>query len=242
MAWTEYQTRFRYPAYLEKARSTELTCPMYSAGALSAPSSGTITIYDASNTALVSAAAVTITASVATYSLAAATVANSDFGPGWRIEWSLVMADTFTHVVQQAASLVRVRLLPVVTDTDLLARHTDLASYRPSSLASWQGYIEEAWADLVWRLEGMGRRPFLVMSPEALRPIHLYRSLALICRDLSGAGDPENRWNVLAAHYEAEETAAWARTSLVYDETNAGQPPQHRRAPATTTLWLAGRG
>ena len=241
MAWTEYQTRIRLPAYLERDRTTVLTMPMYSAGALAAPSSGTVTIYDASNAAVVSAAAVTITASIATYSLLAATVASSSFGGGWRVEWSLVMADTYTHVERQDAALVRARLSPVVTDLDILARHTDLASFRPTALADWSQYIETAWEDVVARLESAGRRPYLVISPQALRPIHLATTLEIIMRDLSGAGDPQNRWSALAEHYRAEVESAWARTSLVYDEDDDGVASSSRRSSAMTALWLSGK-
>lgn len=242
MAWTEYQTRIRLPAYLERGRTTALSMPMYAAGALSAPSSGTITIYDASNTAIVSAAAVTVTGSIATYSLLAATVAALSYGTGWRIEWALVMPDTFTHDIRQDASLVRCRLSPVVTDADLLLRHTDLASFRPTGETSWQNYIEGAWEDIVGRLEAMGRRPYLIISPQAIRPIHLAQTLKLICRDLSGAGDEANRWNRLAADYDKEAEEAWSRTSLVYDESDTGTGSPRRRASTTTSLWLAGRG
>lgn len=241
MAWTEYQLRALGPVYLERDRPTTLTLPLCSAGALAAPSSGTITIYDGSNTAIVNAAAVTITSSIATYVLLAATVSTKTLGVGWRVEWTLTMPDACEHVYRQTASLVRCRLGPVVTDADLLARHTDLASYRPSGQSSWQQYVEEGWREVVSRLEGMGRRPYLVLSPEALRQVHLYETLTLICRDLAGAGDPQNRWTALSETYRREAEGAWGRLALVYDEDDDGHDDAIHRRPGVSSLWLTGR-
>ena len=239
-ARTEYQPRFWQPAYLERDRPTPLEIEVYAAGALSAPTSGTISIYNASNTAVVSAAAVTIASSKATYTLAAATVAASAYGMGWRVEWSLVMADTLTYLFRQDGALVRVRLYPVISDADLLARHSDLNSYRPSASTSWEAWILEAWRTIVGRLEEMGRRPYLVISPESLRAVHQASTLAIICRDLSGAGDPTNRWTALAEHYESEAQAAWGRLAMIYDETDTGVGSATRRQ-GISSVWLTSR-
>jgi hypothetical protein len=134
-----------------------------------------------------------------------------------------------------------VRLAPVATDADLLRRHPDLASYYPSGWTSWQDALDEAWAMIEGRLEAMGRRPYLVLSPEALRPIHLATTLEIICRGLSGAGDPQNKWLVLADHYRDENEAAWSRTSLVYDQDDDGQEAARRRRAVSTSVWLTGR-
>lgn len=240
-AWVEYQARFLEPAYIERARDTYLTLGLYAAGALVAPSSGEIQIYDATNTAVLTVGtAITVASSMATYTLATATVAASPLGAGWRVEWSLTMPDGYVHVVRQDAALVRARLHPVVTDADLLARHTDLTELRPSSMGSYEGYIAEGWRDVVGRLEAAGRRPYLVISPEALRPVHLYTVLELVCRDFAGSGDPANKWSQLAAHYQQMMERAWATLSLVYDETDSGAGSATRRR-GVSTLWLTGR-
>lgn len=240
MAWTEYQTRIRLPAYIERERTTVLTLPLYRDGALAAPSSGTITIFNAANQEVVSVATVAISSLVATYSVLTASVASQQLGPGWRVEWSLVMGDTYSHVYRQDAALVRCRLAPVVTDADLYARHSDLAAFLPTGSTTWQTWIEAAWEDIVGRLEGAGRRPYLVLSPEALRPVHLCAALAIICRDLAGTGDAENKWARLAEIYADEREAAWGRCSLVYDETDSGRADGQRRKAAVSSVWLGG--
>ncbi len=240
MAWTEYSTRARLSADIERDRTTVLSFPLYRDGALAAPASGTITVYNAANQAIVDAAVVSIVASVATYSMLPATVAGEAFGGGWRIEWLLVMADTYTHCYRQDASLVRCRLAPVVVDADLTARHSDLNAQLPAGTTSWQTWLDTAWEDVVGRLEGMGRRPYLVIEPKALRPVHLYTALEIICRDLGGTGDESNKWSKLAVHYGEQVKEAWAHCGLVYDETNAGRADATRRKSAVASVWLMG--
>ena len=81
-----YQVRFPLPSLLERGIDTVIKAPVYQSGALVAPSAGTVTIYDDSNTARVSAAAVTITDSVATYTVTAGTTSGLTLADGWRVE------------------------------------------------------------------------------------------------------------------------------------------------------------
>jgi hypothetical protein len=240
MTWTEYQPRFLQPAYIERSRDTPLALSVYSAGVISAPSSGTISVFTAANVAIVDEAAVTIAANQARYTVLTSVVGAEPLGPGWRVEWSLVMGDTNTHVFVQDGALVRNAIHPVVTDLDLTARHSDLNAFLPAGVTSWEAWILEAWREVVGRLEGMGRRPYLILSPEALRPVHQYTTLGLICRDLSGAGDPGNKWAALAEHYDGRARDAWGSLSLIYDEEQDGAGSAVRRR-GMTSVWLAGR-
>ena len=240
MPWVEYQVRYPTVTQLERARDSYLTLPVYDDGALAAPSSGTISIYNPSGTAVVDGAAVTITGSIATYTITAATVATESFGSSWRVEWALVMPDTETHLWRHDAALVRVRLDPVVTDADLLARHSDLNSYLPSSTSTgWEVWIQEAWREVLSRLEMTGRRPWLIMTPQALRPIHIYTTLGIICRDLSGGGDEDNKWTRLADRYSDDAERAWATVNFAEDADNDGSEGGSGRTGATSTVWLA---
>jgi hypothetical protein len=240
VAWTEYQIRAWQPAYIERDRDTFLEVEAFDDGALSAPSSGTITVYNGSGTVIVNAQAVTIASSKANYTISAATVAAESYGDSWRVEWSLVMADTNTHVHRQNGALVRVRLAPVIADADLLARHSDLSTYLPASnTTGWEDWILEAWREVQARLESMGRRPYLILSPEALRPVHLYTTLEIVCRSLGGSGDPDNRWNRLADFYREEKNGAWAGLNFVYDEDDSGGESDDERTGGMSTMWLA---
>lgn len=240
MAWVEYQVRWLQPAYIERARDSYLEIEVYDGGSLAAPASGTISIYSPAGTAVVDAAAVTVTGSKAHYTITAATVAGESFGARWRVEWLLTMPDLAAHLFRQDGALVRVRLGPVITDADLTARYPDLDNFRDTSISSWEPFILEGWWDVVGRLESSGRRPYLVISPEALRPAHLHTTLGLICRSLAGSGDAENRWHMLADLHESKAEDAWARTTLAYDADDSGAADSDR-ASLMPTLWLAGR-
>jgi hypothetical protein len=234
-----YQARFLNHAYLERERNTDLAIGLYEDGALVAPSGGEVSIYNASGVAVVNAAAVVVSGSRATYALSSSTVSAESYGSGWRVEWSLTMPDGEVHGLRQNASLVRFLLYPVITDADLYRRHTDLASHLVGTgLTSYEGYIQEAWIEVESRLEMQGRRPFLVMSPEAMRSPHLYGTLKLICRDFAGTGSPDNKWAVLADHYDSEEMKSWADLNFIYDEDNTGEADGVSRTDAKPTLWL----
>lgn len=245
---TIYSARFITPERVERGRDNLLKCPVYRDGALVAPASGTVSIWNASGTAIVSAAAVTVTGSVATYTLLDATTSALPVEDGWRFEWSL----TFTspaevHVFRQDGALVRRRLYPVVTDADLVRLHSDLAASSTDAIVptGWdaQDYIDEAWADIDGKLVAAGNYPNLIMSPSSLRAAHLYMTLAAIFRDLSTSASAEGKYANLAEHYDARAADAWGRLSFRYDADDDGQNDSAtRRKAAQATVWLSGRG
>lgn len=243
MARTEYAPRLRTPTYLERDRDNPIELAVYRDGQLATPSSGTLSVYDASNVAVVNAQAVTVTGQKATYTVTAATLASYSYGASWRVEWTLVMPDALTYLWRTDAMLVRVRLYPVVSDADLYARHADLASRQLKGFqASWQDKLDEAWADLDTRLVSRGRRPYLILSPSALRGVHLYRILALIYRDLQLSGAEDDRYGALADHYDRQYEAAWAALTFEYDADDDGASDGARRRTAgSPTIWLTGR-
>ena len=61
---TTYTARFMLPDLIERGRNEVIKCQVYHNGALVAPSSGTVSVYDPSNTAKVDGASVTIASSV----------------------------------------------------------------------------------------------------------------------------------------------------------------------------------
>lgn len=232
--------RFLLPDIMERGRANALSCPLWQDGAEVAPSSGTVTIWDGSGTEKVSAAAVTVVSSVATYSYTPA--ASEDWGPGWRVEWSLVVA-TVTHVFRNDGSLVRNVLYPVVTDADLFRRHRalDPSSASPlSSVSDFQAYLDEAWATLQGRLIAKGDRPNLILSPSALREPHLTLTLAGIFADF--ATSLNETYSEMATDYRQQYQDAWADLNFIYatsDDADQGTP-LNRRA-AQPSVWLSGR-
>ena len=239
MAYVEYSPHLPTRAYIERDRVTVLSVQMYAAGSLVTPTSGTVTIYNGANEAVVSAAAIT-TGSTSTYAVQTSSVASQVYGAGWRVEWSLVMPDTYTHLVRQSASLVRVRLACPVSDVDILAAHPELSSYYPSGQSSYSTQIGMVWEDAQGWLEGKGRRPYLVTDASALRPWLRAACLAVVCRMQAGDGDAANKWAQLADLYEARAIAERDNLTLEYDETDSGLVDPIRRAATRPTLWLGG--
>lgn len=240
MAYTDYQARTTTRAYIERDRPTVLSVGMYASGALVAPSSGTVSVYNASDAAVVSGATATITGSRATYTVQAASVSAEALGAGWRVEWSLTMPDTYVHLVRQSASLVRVRHVCPVTDADLYALHPDLASYLPNGQTDWSTQIVTVWEDAQGWLESRGRRPYLVTDASALRAWIRSAALAVICRMQAGDGDQSNKWAMLADMYEAKAGTERDTLSLEYDEADIGRSDGTQRAATRPTLWLGG--
>ena len=239
---TLYSARFIGPDLIERDRANVLKAPIYRSGALAAPTGGTITIYDGGGAKVVDAAAVTVTASVAQYSLASATVTSQSFGSGWRIDWALAMPDGVTHTFRRSAALVRRALYPVITDTDLTELHSDLTTLRPASLSSYQQYIDSAWHDIIDMLINAGNFPYLVMEPSAFRRVHLYKTVEIIARDFSTSFGDGSKWDGLADVYEMKFDKNWGKLNFIYDSDDDGQPDARKR-PASAVMWLGvGRG
>ncbi len=245
---TLYTARFQTDDYVEQGRDNVLKCPVYRSNAVVSPNAltpGTFTLYDANGTALIDAQNVTLSGSIAQYTVPSATVASSSRGKGWRVKWVLLMADGTVHTFENDAALVRSRLYPVVTDLDLQRRHSDLNPSATDHIiptgTSLQDKVDEAWVEIDALLVAAGNRPNLIMSPASLREVHLYKSLELAFRDLSTSMGDGSKYADLAKVYEDKFTAAWGRLSFTYDESQTGQAGVHKR-PARSVTFLGTAG
>ena len=236
-----YGHRHGLPDFLVRNRINLIECPVYSGSTLTAPASGTVSVYQGDGTVLVDAAAVTVTADIATYSIAAAalptTLALED---NWLIVWSLVLAGV-THTFQRPAALVRRELHPVVTPADLSAIHQDASSL----LAAGQtlaGFLDEAWDMLQRRLIAAGRRPYLIISDFALFDVHRHLAGYLLYNDAaSSVGD--GRWSEVAEHHLDRYEQEWARLSLSYDMDEDGLIASDEQGiPGPSAVYLGGPG
>lgn len=243
-----YSARATGHECLERGRDNVIKQAMYDSGALVAPSSGTVTVYNATGAAVLSGATVTITGSTAQYTVLAATLASELLGEGWSIVWSLVMPDGTTRTIRRAASLVRSRLHPPAIAADLFAR---IRSLDPSNahpitkltLAQFDDYLDECWRQIEERLLRRGRRPWLVISPEALRELHVVGTLALVFEDgatRTSGGSHEER----AKLYREQWNREWAETRLAYNESDelAAEHTDGSAVGTQATTWLQSFG
>ena len=242
---TRYSARFQLPDMWEQGRDNLAKCPVYLDGSLVTPTEAgsTVTVYDDDGSAVVSAAAVTVASSIATYTLTQAVVDAADLGEGWVIEWSLLMPDGLTHVFRNDGSIVRRRLYPSITDADIFRREPALdpnGTDPITSTADYQDYLDEVDTEVQLRLIEQGNRPNLIMSPSSLRGVWLYGTLSLIFEALATRLNPA--YAEKATHYRAMYDDAWRRLSYIYDEDDDGvsEDPHARRA-GYPSMWLTAR-
>lgn len=233
--------RIPYTIELVKGSAQTITAPLYRDGAAVAATAATCTIYNASNEAVTLASSTTVPGGVPTQAVAAADVADESYGDGWSVVWEVTHAGG-TETSRHEAALVRSALYPVITDEDLYRRHRGLdasqpAGIRRSTRADYQDLIDEAWNILLHRLREQGRRAHLVMTPSALRSVHLALTLYLCFTDLATGGDPANL--EIAEQHRRDYERLWANLSFEYDTDNDGR--SNGRVAGMSSFWLLGR-
>jgi len=225
---------------IERGRDNLIKCPVYRDGALVAPSAGTVTVYNASGTAIVDAASVTVSGSVAEYTITAATVASESFGDGWAVEWALTLASLPVNFRTDAA-LVRRQLFPSITDADLFRR---LPSLDPSgnapitSSANYQDRLDESWDMIVRRLLAEGVLPWVVTDAAAFREAHITLALSLILRDLAVRTEGSGYYAEEAREYRQEYEKAWRGARYRVDRNDDGIPDDLDRSSTAPTVWM----
>lgn len=239
---TQYSARFELPDLIERDRANTLQCRVYRDGALVAPSSGTFALYDGSGN-VVTTGAVTVAASVATYSISSGSLSSYEYSEDWYLTWALVMPDTNTHEFRNDAMLVKVRLYCPITEADLYRRVSSLdpsGNAAISTNADFSDKIDEAWVVIQNRLIERGNRPYLIMSPSSLREVTINLTLAMIFEDL--ASRLNEAYVERAQQYRAQFDKAWA--SITWKEaTESGVPEDNtKRRSQPGVVWLTSGG
>jgi hypothetical protein len=241
-AAVRYSVRQELIQLIEQGRDTVLTAPLYRDGVLVAPASGTVTIYDDSNTAIVSAASVTITGSIAEYTVLGSLTSGAGLGVGWRVVWSLtIVGQPSAVVIPQEAALVRYRLRPVISDADIIRRIPALDYSSPVCITSdttYQDYIDEADTEVQQWLTSLGRRPWLIASPSALRQVWLYAAVSLIFEAVHDHRPNDGYLESVRRYREMYERAkSEARVTFDWDEDGDGDTSD-RTALKPGIIWM----
>jgi hypothetical protein len=236
-----YAARFTGPTLFERGRTNRIECRVYRAGKLAVPTSGTVTVYDATGTVVVDAASVGVSDGFAAYDTP--TLASSTYGEGWRVAWSLLMPDGTVHLFRNEAMLVRCALAPPATEADLYQRVSGLDPSGPAPITTLKDYTpygDAAWATICQRLISKGRRPDLIASPSALYEPYVLLWLANVFDDLA------TRLNAAylerAQSYRSQFETAWGGTVLALSYVEDNAIDTSTREPAQGPVWLAGRG
>ena len=238
---TRYSTDFRVADLVRRGVTTTLRCALYRGGSLVVPVSGTVSVYDAAGTAIVTAAAVPPADGVATYDLLGTATAGLELQDGWRVSWSLTMPDGVVHVAENNAILCRHVPHCPVSERDIWSRvpslHPD-SSGRISTRRDYSTTIDDAWVQIQDALIGRGRRHELVVTATQLREVTLLLVLALVFEDLAAGMQDGSAMRLSAADYRRQYAAVWSALSFDYDSDDDGTPDTRTSAPST--VWLYG--
>jgi hypothetical protein len=222
---TPYSSDSRTVELLQREATNTTDITIHRNGAVVGLDSGSYTLIKPDGTKLVDAAAVTIVDNVASYTHSAASLPDTlTLGEGYIQEWSLYINE-LAYVFRRTCSVVRRRLYPVVYDGDLTSVYSDLASLRPSTLSSYQPYIDDAWFTIIRRLrtEGGGLE-YLVISPESMFEAHRHLTLYLIWRDFhSSLGQSNGRYLDLSQEHYKLYQDEWKRINFIYDYDHDGK-------------------
>ena len=231
---TPYAPQIKVPELLERGKSQTSQLPVYRDGSLVGPSLVKYTLLNPAGENLVDSATGTSPGNIAEYIHAPSILtSNLQLGEGYVQEWELTFPGGVFNFRRSAAVVLR-RLYPVVSDGDLTAVYSQLADLRPSSMSSYQSYIDEAWFTMIQRMrtEGGGLE-YLVMSAESFRAAHQNLTLYYIFRDFhSSLGQSNGRYLDLASEHFRQYTHEWKTINFVYDYSHSGQSetPNQRQA------------
>lgn len=241
-----YSAQIRITELLERAKAQSTALKIFRDGAQIVPTSGTYTLKKPTGANIVTDVALTINdAGTASYNHSAEELADTlGLGEGYVQEFSLTIGGS-VYLFRRMASVVLRRLYPTVQDGDLTATYTDLASLRPSSLTSYQTYIDDAWYQLLRRIknQGMGYE-YLVMNPESFFDVHRHLTLYLIFRDFHSSLSAEGRYMDLSQEHWRLYREEFDSISFIYDDSHnltADNPDKRTRGRPTIFLSRPGQ-
>ena len=236
---TLYAPRIRFHNVIQRQKAQSITLPIYRDGGLVAPTGGTWELVDADGTRKVGLKSVTIAADIATVSLSVVELPDAlDFSDNYMEKWNLDIGGS-TINFERPCAIARSLLYPVVSDIDLEAQYSDLASIRPASMTSYQSYIDEAWYQILNRLRSLGNFPYLIMDAQSLRMILIDLSCYLIFKDFDSSGLGEGRYMDLAKEHRENYNFGWGTLSFRYDQNLSGtlEDEANRRSAAKPVIY-----
>lgn len=237
-----YAPQIKIPELLERGKAQTTTLPVYREGVLIAPTEVRYTLTAPNGTKVVDNALATFPSNIPEYTHSAAILNNDlNLGEGYLQEWAITLGGE-VKVFRRSAAIVKRRLYPVVSDGDLTATYSQLADLRPSSMSSYQSYIDEAWYTIIQRMrtEGGGLE-YLVMSSESFRSVHQNLTLYYIFRDFhSSLGQSNGRYLDLATEHYNQYKNDFKVMNFVYDVDHSGLADSaNKRQAKQPVIYLA---
>ena len=236
-----YSPRIRIHDVLERARGCTVDLPVYRDNQLQSPTSAFFRLTDPEGNDVIARTAVSIIANIATYNISASELPTTlRLADGYMQYWELTISGT-VHTFKKPAAICLSALYPVISDLDLEAEYSDLASIRPSSLgSSYQTYIDEAWVQLIQRVRDQGNIEYLIMSPQSLRAAHKNLTFYLIFKDMDSSGLGEGRYLDLARTHRKEMEFDFKRLKFTYDLNQDGRADnENKRRSALGVIYTS---
>ena len=243
---TPYAAQIRTVELLERARAQSTEIRFFRDGSQIIPTAATYTLKKPTGADLLTAQTALIAGNgTVSYAHTAEQLAASELlGEGYVQEWTVTISGE-DYIFRRMASLVLKRLYPVVSDVDLTATYSDLENLRPSSMSSYQQYIDDAWYQILRRIRnrGMGYE-YLIMSPETFFEAHRHLSLYLIFRDFhSSLGQSNGRFLDLSTEHYRLYRDEFDQINFVYDESHDGRAEDaDKRTRGQPTIYLTRPG
>lgn len=231
-------TRHQLPRFIQRGVVSSLDMDVYDeAGTQLTATAGTLTVYAGSKVIVDAADLAATLGPPATYSLAAALTADESLSEEWLEVWDLTFTNQETDTFRRPAYLVRHRLLPVITDTDLTDLHSDLAALRDPDQSSYQAQREAGWVRMLRRLISKGRFPQLITDSWALAELHRFITLEIIFRDFAqSTGD--GRWLKQADDYRILIKQELENIQFNYDADEDGLIDEDEKLAGEPVIFL----
>ena len=225
--------RIRLHEVFVRSKAATTTLTVYEDGAAVVPTSATLEMVKPGGASLFGPASASISGGgEISYAVSALQLPSTlELSDAYMLHW-VVTIDGVEHDFKRPAAIALSRLYPVISDLDLQSHYSDLASIRPSSLSSYQNFIDESFILIVQRIRDMGNFEYLILDAQSLRAIHLDLCFYLIWKDMDSSGLGEGRYLNLAQEHRRNFEAGFKQLRFSYDldQDNAIDSSDDRRA------------
>ena len=228
-----------FPDMIVRNYPQRLAANWYIDGSRLTATAATLTLKQGSKVILDGVAATVGGSQTVSYDLLATDTENESLGADYLEIWKITATWDTSETVEfrRAAYLVRSALWPMVSDADLVARHSRLDDLLPPGQTSWADYRELAWEILNRDLIKKGRRPQLILDSFALIDAHVFKTLEVIFRDLSTlVGD--GRYTEFAILYGEAYTGEFEVMQFRYDRDQDNAIDPGELESGSPSLWL----
>lgn len=239
---TNYTARVRNVELFEREKNNTTSLKVFLNGVQVVPTNATYTLRKPDGTGIVENGTSTIDGNgTCNFTNTAAQLSKSiPLGEGYMQEWVCTI-DGKEYTFRRSAAVCKRRLYPTVTDADLEAEYSDLASIRASNLTSYQNYIDAAWYEILRRIRNNGKGyEYLILSPESFHDALMHLTLYKIWRDMhSSLGQSNGRYFDLANEHYRLYQAEYDQINFLYDEDHelkAGDPDNRTKGQPTIFL------